>query len=62
MDETLWWLMSIIGPLILLVILLWLAVAAWRRRSPRGDIETARATDELYAEEERRRRAGTDGE
>ena len=60
MDETLWTLMTIVGPLILLVLLLWLGLVAWRKRTPRGDAIAERATHELYEEEEQRRREGTD--
>ena len=60
MDETLWGLVNIVGPIILLVILLWLALIAWRRRNPVDDARAERATHELYEEEERRRREGTD--
>lgn len=60
MDESLWTLMDIIGPLILLGLLLWLALWAWRRRTPRDDAHAERATHDLYEEEERRRREGTD--
>ena len=60
MDETLWWLVDIIGPIILLVLLLWLALFAWRRRRPGTDERAERATHELYEEEEQRRREGTD--
>jgi membrane protein implicated in regulation of membrane protease activity len=59
MDETLWWLMSIIGPAILLVILLWLVFRS-RRRTVQDDSRAERATHELYDEEERRHREGTD--
>jgi hypothetical protein len=65
MDETLWGLMDIIGPAILLVLLIWLVMR--RRSNRRPDIEgtphdqTEAATDRLYDEEERRRREGTDG-
>ena len=60
MDETLWWLMSIIGPAILLVVLLWLVLRGRSRGETRNDVRGERATDELYDEEERRRREGTD--
>lgn len=60
MDETLWTLMDIVGPIILLVLLLWLAIFAWRRRNPRTDARAEHATHDLYEEEERRRREGTD--
>ena len=61
MDETLSAMMSIVGPIILLVLLLWLALTAWRRRNPAEDARAEQATHELYQEEEQRRREGTDG-
>jgi cytochrome c-type biogenesis protein CcmH/NrfF len=61
MDETLWTLVDIVGPIILLVLLLWLVLTAWKRRKPGADARTEQATHELYEEEERRRREGTDG-
>jgi cytochrome c-type biogenesis protein CcmH/NrfF len=60
MEEVLWTLISIVGPLILLGLMLWLALVAWRRRKPGSDERAERATHDLYDEEERRRRAGTD--
>ena len=60
MDETQWWIIDIIVPAILLIILIWLAI---RVRSSRNTEENRRAdegTRELYADEERRRREGTD--
>jgi len=65
MDESLWWLIDIVGPAILLIILIWLVM---KRRSSRSERElsegrrdgTDAATRDLYAEEERRRREGTD--
>jgi hypothetical protein len=62
MDEAQWTLVDIVGPLILLVLLGWLAFRWGRNRG--GSIENQRAeqgTRELYAEEEIRRREGTDG-
>jgi len=62
MDETLFWLISIIGPAILLSLLIWLVV---RNRNNRAGTEsqdiTERGTDAVYSDEERRRREGTDG-
>ena len=62
MDETLFWLISIIGPAILLILLIWLVV---RNRNNRAGTEsqdiTERGTDAVYSDEERRRREGTDG-
>ena len=70
MDETLWGLMNIIGPLILLGLLIWVIMKARARRESKPDSPptvatdttpgTERATHNLYDEEERRRRDGTD--
>ena len=57
MDESLWWLIDIVGPGILLIILIWLVM---RRRSTGTTEHTEQATRDLYAEEEQRRRDGTD--
>ena len=60
MDETLWWIIDIVAPAILLIILTWLVI---RVRSNRNTEENRRAeegTRELYADEEQRRREGTD--
>jgi uncharacterized protein (TIGR03382 family) len=57
MDETSWWIIDIIGPAILLIALVWLVM---RRRSTGTTGRTEQATQDLYAEEERRRREGTD--
>lgn len=52
-----WSLMTIVGPLLLLAVLLWLVL---RRNKSRKTRFTDEKTDDLYAEGERRRRAGTD--
>ena len=57
MDESLWWLIDIVGPAILLIILVWLVM---RRGSTGKSGRTEQATDQLYKEEEQRRREGTD--
>ena len=57
MDETLVGVMEILGPAVLLVLLIWLAM---RGRSNRTSSTTERGTDRLYKEEEQRRREGTD--
>lgn len=57
MDEAQWWIIDIIGSAILLVVLVWLVM---RRRSTGKTGRTEQATRELYAEEEQRRREGTD--
>jgi hypothetical protein len=57
MDVALWGLMNIVGPAILLILLLWLAL---RGRSNGKSKRTEQATDQLYMNEEERRRQGTD--
>jgi hypothetical protein len=57
MDQTLLGVMEILGPAVLLVLLIWLAL---RGRSTGKSGRTEQATDQLYKEEERRRREGTD--
>ena len=57
MDETLLGIMEIAGPVILLVILLWVVL---RGRSSGKSSRTEQATDRLYGNEEQRRREGTD--
>ena len=56
MDEGLWTAIDIVGPIILLIALIWLVM---RTRSGKAG-RTEQATDQLYKEEERRRREGTD--
>lgn len=59
MDDVWWWIMDIIGPAVLLILLIWLVV---RQRSKKVDRETTyKGTKAEYADEERRRREGTDG-
>ena len=57
MDLANWWVMDIIGPAILLILLIWLVM---RRRSNRTSDQTEAGTRDVYAEEEERRREGTD--
>ena len=57
MDESMVGIMEILGPVILLIALLWLVM---RRHSTGKTGRTEQATTELYAEEEARRREGTD--
>lgn len=60
MDEVWWWIMDIIGPAILLILLIWLV---FRQRASKKDREiTYKGTKAEYADEERRRREGTDGD
>lgn len=57
MANAMWWLMDVILPVILLIVLIWLV---FLRRSNRTTRETYEGTKEEYAEDERRRREGTD--
>ena len=57
MDETQFWIISIIAPAVLLIVLVWLVM---RRRSTGKTGRTEQATHELYENEEQRRREGTD--
>jgi hypothetical protein len=59
MDETLLGLMEIVGPIILLVLLVWVVLRALRRGEPPRDV-TERATRDAYREEEEMRREGND--
>jgi hypothetical protein len=57
MDQASLWVVEIIGPAILLIVLIWLVM---RRGSTGKTGRTEQATREGYAEEEVRRREGTD--
>jgi hypothetical protein len=57
MDQSMVGIMEILGPAILLIVLIWLVM---RRGSTGKSGRTEQATDQLYAEEEKRRREGTD--
>jgi len=57
MDESLLGIIEIVGPVILLIVLVWLVM---RRGSTGKSGPTEQATRDLYAEEEQRRREGTD--
>ena len=57
MDESLLGIMEVVGPIILVIVLIWLVM---QRRSTGKTGRTEQATRDLYAEEERRRREGTD--
>ena len=60
MDETLWTLVDIVGPIILLAVLVWVVLRARRRKDEPPQDVTERATHDAYAEEEKMRREGTD--
>ena len=57
MDRSLLGIMEILGPVILLIVLVWLVM---NRHSIGKSSRTEQATHELYEEEEKRRRGGTD--
>jgi hypothetical protein len=52
-----WWVIDVVAPAVLLIVLVWLVM---RRRSTGKTGRTEQATRDLYAEEEQRRREGTD--
>ena len=58
MDQSLLGIIEILGPVLLLIALVWLVM---RRGSTGKTGRTEQATHELYREEEQRRREGTDG-
>jgi hypothetical protein len=60
MDETLLGLMEIVGPIILLVLLIWLVMRSRRGKNQPPQDVTERATRDAYAKEEEMRREGTD--
>lgn len=57
MSDILWWIVTIIGPLVLLIVLVWLVM---RRGSSRTTERTEQATHDEYVDEEIRRREGTE--
>ena len=60
MAQAYWWVIDIVLPAILIIVLIWLVlrVRSGRRTPPMS--ETREGTRELYADEEERRREGTD--
>ena len=56
-----WFSVEVVGVLVLLAALLFVVIRGSRRNKGEASVETSeRATRNLYAEEERRRDAGTD--
>lgn len=55
-----YWIISIIAPIILLIVLIWLVIRTRTNRKAPPMSETKEGTRELYTEEEERRREGTD--
>lgn len=60
MDEFWWTLMTIVGPLILLVLLIWAVLRSRRHKGEAPQSVTEEATRQEYADEEKMRREGTD--
>ena len=60
MADLMWWVMNIIGPALLVVVLAWLVLRSRSDRSAVDDRRAEQGTRDVYAEEEVRRREGTD--
>ena len=54
------WVMDIVLPAILLIVLIWLVIKVRSNRDTPANRRAEKGTRELYAEEEERRREGTD--
>jgi hypothetical protein len=60
MDASQYWIIAVILPAILVIVLIWLVIKVRSNREGPLNRETEEGTRELYAEEEERRREGTD--
>jgi membrane protein implicated in regulation of membrane protease activity len=60
MGQAYWWVMDIVLPAILLIVLIWLVIRVRSSRDTPANRRAEEGTRELYAEEEERRREGTD--
>jgi hypothetical protein len=60
MDESLLGIMEVLGPVILLIVLVWLVMRRGSSGKTGRTDRTEQATHELYRAEEQRRREGTD--
>ena len=60
MDESLWWIIDIVGPAVLVVVLVWLVLRTRAGRADRDNQRSEQGARDVYAEEEQRRREGTD--
>lgn len=54
------WVMDVILPAILLIVLIWLVIKVRSNRGNTANRRTEEGTRDLYADEEERRREGTD--
>ncbi|MGZ2412557.1 membrane protein implicated in regulation of membrane protease activity [Sphingomonas sp. F9_3S_D5_B_2] len=60
MDEAQWWIIDIVGPAILLIVLIWLVMRTRSNRNDRDNQRSEAGARDVYADEEVRRREGTD--
>ena len=60
MDEGALWIIEILGPAILLIVLVWLVIRNRSKRDDRDGQRSDQGARDVYAEEEVRRREGTD--
>jgi membrane protein implicated in regulation of membrane protease activity len=60
MDESLWWIVDIVGPAVLVIVLIWLVIRTQSNRASRESQRSEQGARDVYAEEEQRRREGTD--
>jgi len=60
MDEAQWWIIDVVLPVILLIALVWLVVRTRSSRDDRANRRSEAGARDVYAEEETRRREGTD--
>ena len=60
MGQASFWVMSIIGPAILLIVLIWLVIRTRSNKDDRKNQNAEQGTREVYREEEQRRRDRTD--
>ncbi|HVU31032.1 MAG TPA: hypothetical protein VHE36_11600 [Sphingomicrobium sp.] len=54
------WIMDVIGPAILLIVLIWLVIRVRSNRDSAANRRAEEGARDVYREEEKRRREGTD--
>ena len=62
MDESLYGIVTIAGPIILLAVFVWVIMRSKRRRGEASKATTERATKANYQAEDRANEAGTEGD
>ena len=60
MGHASWWVMDVVGPALLLIVLIWLVIRVRGSRDNAANRRAEEGTRELYSDEEKRRREGTD--